>query len=56
MKQKGMKIKKDRGLGKTNRPCRRCGVYGPVIRKYGLMICRQCFREVAEELGFKKFE
>lgn len=48
--------KKVKKCGKTLRPCRRCGVYGPVIRKYGLMICRQCFREVAAGLGFKKFE
>lgn len=35
--------------------CRRCGRTGGVIRKYDLYICRQCFREVAEELGFKKY-
>ena len=48
--------KKKRKCGRWNRPCRICGVKGPVIRKYGLMICRQCFREVAGRLGFKKFE
>jgi small subunit ribosomal protein S14 len=46
--------RKERKFGKGSRPCRRCGSYGPIIRKYGLMLCRQCFREVAEKLGFKK--
>lgn len=36
--------------------CRRCGRKGGIIRKYNLMYCRQCFREIAEELGFKKYE
>ncbi|MFP3240930.1 MAG: 30S ribosomal protein S14, partial [Caldivirga sp.] len=26
-----------------------------VIRRYGLMLCRRCFREVAPQLGFKKY-
>jgi ribosomal protein S14 len=25
-----------------------------LIRKYGLMICRQCFRERSADIGFKK--
>ncbi|NIO37483.1 30S ribosomal protein S14 [Candidatus Bathyarchaeota archaeon] len=41
----------------TNKPkCIRCGSYGSVIRRYDLYLCRQCFREVAEKLGFKKYE
>ena len=47
--------KKNRKYGKSTRPCRRCGAYGPIIRKYGLYLCRQCFREVAKQLGFKKY-
>ena len=27
-----------------------------LIRKYGLDICRQCFRERAEQIGFLKVE
>jgi len=46
--------KRVRKYGKGSRPCRRCGAYGPIIRRYGLNFCRQCFREVAKELGFKK--
>lgn len=37
------------------RSCRRCGRFGAHIRKYGLDLCRQCFKEVAHELGFKKY-
>lgn len=49
------KSKKARKFGKGSRPCRRCGQYGPVIRRYGLDLCRQCFRELARSLGFKKY-
>ena len=42
--------------GKVVNPCRKCGKRAGVIRKYGLMYCRQCFRENAEKLGFRKFE
>ncbi|MDH5783351.1 MAG: 30S ribosomal protein S14 [Candidatus Bathyarchaeota archaeon] len=52
-KQKPKKVYK---FGKGSRPCRRCGSYGSVIRRYGLNLCRQCFREVAKQLGFKKYE
>ena len=45
-----------RKYGKGSRWCKRCGQYGALIQKYDLMLCRQCFREVATKLGFKKFE
>ncbi len=35
--------------------CKRCGRTGGHISKYGLELCRQCFREKALELGFKKY-
>ena len=44
-----------RKFGKNIRKCRRCGRTGAIIRKYGLIYCRQCFREEAEKLGFKKY-
>ena len=50
-----LKAKKVRKYGKGSRPCKRCGQYGPVIRKYDLNLCRQCFRELAPSLGFKKY-
>ncbi|HDI46744.1 MAG TPA: 30S ribosomal protein S14 [Candidatus Methanomethylia archaeon] len=46
---------KERKFGKGSRCCRRCGSHGALIRRYGLNICRQCFREVAKQLGFKKY-
>jgi ribosomal protein S14 len=27
-----------------------------VIRSYDIVLCRQCFREVAEKLGFRKYD
>lgn len=47
---------KPRRFGKGARWCKRCGQYAALIRKYDLLLCRQCFREVAEKLGFKKYE
>lgn len=35
--------------------CKRCGTYRAVIRSYGLDICRRCFRETAESMGFRKY-
>jgi ribosomal protein S14 len=48
--------KTERKFGKGSRPCRRCGSYGSLIRAYGLNLCRQCFREIASDLGFRKYE
>ncbi len=50
-----MSEKKERSYGKGSRQCTRCGNRNGLIRRYGLNLCRQCFREVAESLGFKKF-
>ncbi|MBM1154496.1 30S ribosomal protein S14 [archaeon] len=46
---------KKRKFGKGSRRCRRCGTHMGVIQKYGLMLCRNCFREVAKLLGFRKY-
>lgn len=40
----------------AKRICRICGTTHGIIRKYGLMICRQCFREKASDIGFTKFK
>jgi ribosomal protein S14 len=48
-------VKKIRKFGIGSRTCRRCGRYGGIIRRYGLMYCRQCMREVSKTLGFKKY-
>ncbi|OLS16168.1 MAG: 30S ribosomal protein S14P [Promethearchaeota archaeon CR_4] len=41
-------------FGKGSRVCRRCGTHGALIRQYDLLVCRRCFREVAQKIGFKK--
>ena len=33
---------------------RACANKHGLIRKYGLYLCRQCFREYAADIGFKK--
>lgn len=48
-------VPKPRSCGRSLRHCRLCGRVGGHIGKYGLHICRQCFRETAIELGFKKY-
>lgn len=35
--------------------CQRCGRKRGMVRRYGLDLCRQCFRENARDLGFKKY-
>ncbi len=42
-----------RKFGKGARKCIRCGSFRGIVRKYGLMYCRRCFREVATKLGFR---
>jgi small subunit ribosomal protein S14 len=46
---------KNRKSGIAAQKCGRCGRFGAHIGSYGLHLCRQCFREMAEELGFKKY-
>jgi len=46
---------RDRKFGIATKKCARCGRFGAHIDSYGLNLCRQCFREIAEEIGFKKY-
>ena len=46
---------KERTTGIARFKCERCGRYGARVGQYGLNFCRQCFREIAEEIGFKKY-
>ncbi len=46
---------KERKTGKASKRCERCGRFGAHISSYGINLCRHCFREVAEEIGFKKY-
>lgn len=38
-----------------NMRCLICGATHGVIHKYELNICRRCFRENAEDIGFKVY-
>ncbi|KAL2828965.1 hypothetical protein ASPVEDRAFT_42086 [Aspergillus versicolor CBS 583.65] len=44
-----------RSYGKGSRQCRVCSHRAGLIRKYGMDICRQCFREKAADIGFFKY-
>jgi len=43
-----------RSCGSGNNSCAFCGTTRGHISKYGLNICRRCFRLNATKLGFKK--
>ncbi|CCF75876.1 small subunit ribosomal protein S29e [Babesia microti strain RI] len=47
--------RKPRKYGPGSYKCRVCSNNHGLIRKYGLNICRQCFRERAEIIGFSKY-
>ena len=40
-------------LPPTSRAC--CGRKRGIVRRYGMHLCRQCFREIAPQIGFKKY-
>ena len=46
---------KDRTTGIATKKCERCGRFGAMINSHGINLCRHCFREVAEDIGFKKY-
>lgn len=46
---------KKRKIGIAVKKCEKCGRFGAHIKSYGLNLCRHCFREIAEEIGFKKY-
>jgi len=48
-------IPKERSCGVARKKCRRCGRNSAHIDMYGLDLCRNCFREIAPKLGFKKY-
>lgn len=45
----------NRKFGVGSRRCSTCNSYGSHVRIYGLNMCRQCFREKARKLGFRKY-
>ena len=46
---------KVRTCGRNIIKCRSCGRKGAHIAKYDMNLCRQCFREVALHIGWKKY-
>ena len=46
---------KNRKCGISLKKCKRCGRIRGHIGKYGINLCRQCFKEVATKIGFKKY-
>ena len=48
--------KRDLKEEKKKRKCRMCGTRQAVIRKYNLLVCRRCFKEIAGKIGFTKFD
>jgi len=46
---------KVRSTGIARKKCERCGRFGAHLSQYNLRMCRQCFREIAEEIGFIKY-
>ena len=54
-KYKKNNIPKERKFGANTKKCKRCGRTGGHISKYGLHLCRHCFREIAIKLKFKKY-
>jgi len=45
-----------RKYGPGSRTCRACANKHGLVRKYGLNLCRQCFREYSADIGFKKLD
>ncbi|XP_055112434.1 small ribosomal subunit protein uS14-like [Symphalangus syndactylus] len=45
-----------RKFGQGSRSCRVCSNRHDLIRKYGLNMCRQCFRQYAKDIGFIKLD
>ena len=51
--EKKRKLKRDDP--KSKKKCSRCGTCRGVINKYHIKLCRRCFKDLAEKIGFKKF-
>ncbi len=46
---------KERLHGKGTKKCQTCGNNKGFVGKYGLDLCRKCFRDMATSIGFKKY-
>lgn len=41
-------------FGRGAHQCQICGRKQGLVRRYNIMLCRQCFRDYAAKIGFKK--
>ncbi len=48
-------VPKARKYGKDFKRCQNCGNPRGHVGKYGINLCRRCFRDYATELGFKQY-
>jgi small subunit ribosomal protein S14 len=46
---------KERSCGFAKKRCVRCGRIKAHVGSFGLELCRQCFRDIAPKIGFKKY-
>ncbi len=53
-KSKALQNSHPKEQSKGGRHCRVCANQHGIIRKYNLMMCRQCFRCYAKDIGFIK--
>jgi ribosomal protein S14 len=56
IKYKKHNTPKEKKTGKGKNRCRVCGTTRGMIGSYGLKLCRRCFRDMAKEIGFKKYD
>ncbi|MEM0132235.1 MULTISPECIES: 30S ribosomal protein S14 [Acidiplasma] len=49
-----IKLQPKKNFGHVN-GCVRCGRKRGIVRRYGINMCRQCFRETAGKIGFRKY-
>ena len=48
-------VPKDRKYGASTKHCQICGVTHAHVGRYGIKLCRKCFRDYATDLGFKQY-
>lgn len=48
-------VPKARRCGAAKNKCQLCLRVGGHVGKYGLNLCRHCFRDYSKELGFRKY-
>ena len=55
-KQKQIAKRPTKKFGRGANECLMCGRKQGLVRRYKIMLCRQCFREYAAKIGFKKMD